>query len=322
MLFALCSLMLVAAGNVVTLAILYQRQRWRWRREVQPFVLAAPLVGPGLALLDRGGCQIGACAFVGLGWLAMPERVLTSAAVLMAFAGLGVGLARLAVLSRSLTRASATAGPALRALVEHPAARFGQAAPRVLVRCADRPLALTYGLWRPTILLSSWMVTHLDPRELEAVIAHELAHAARRDFQVLWAATMLRDAFCYLPTSWVAYRQLQQETEPACDDLAIRHTNRPLGLASTLAKVWQQALLGSSLQPAQALVGPGEVLEGRITRLLNLPSRPGESHAGRVHTLSTSVAALAGLLLCGTVAVVLLLVVMGCGPTALAMRPL
>ena len=56
---------------------------------------------------------------------------------------------------------------------------------------------------------------------------------------VIWFATVLRDAFFYLPTSRVAYHQLQHEKELACDDLAVGVTHWPLALASALAKAWQ-----------------------------------------------------------------------------------
>ena len=52
----------------------------------------------------------------------------------------------------------------------------------------------------------------------------------------MWLATVLRDAFFYLPTSWAAYRQLSHEKELICDDLAIGSTHRPLALASALAR--------------------------------------------------------------------------------------
>src|SRR5439155_7584396 len=102
-------------------------------------------------------------------------------------------------------------------------------------------------------------------------LAHELGHVARRDYLVIWLATVLRDAFCYLPTSWAAYRQLQREKELACDDLAVAATNRPLALASALAKVWQQAVSAPTLATVQPFMEASEAIEGRIERLLAAP---------------------------------------------------
>ncbi|GHO95812.1 hypothetical protein KSF_058600 [Reticulibacter mediterranei] len=50
---------------------------------------------------------------------------------------------------------------------------------------------------------------------------HELEHVARRDYLIMFLATVLRDAFFYMPTSWIAYRQLQREKELVCDDLTV-----------------------------------------------------------------------------------------------------
>jgi beta-lactamase regulating signal transducer with metallopeptidase domain len=190
----------------------------------------------------------------------------------------------------------------------------------VLLYVYDRPLALTCGLFRPTVLLSTWMVEHLDRRELEAVLAHELEHVARRDYLVTWLATMLRDAFFYLPTSWAAYRQLQQEKELACDDLAAGATHRPLALASALAKVWQHAVEGprfARLGTAQSLTGVDESINDRIERLLATPQPLPKTAPVRIGMWSGSIAALVGLLVLEAANVAIMLTLMGCGPALL-----
>jgi beta-lactamase regulating signal transducer with metallopeptidase domain len=161
------------------------------------------------------------------------------------------------------------------------------------------------------------MTEHLDQRELEAVLAHELGHVVRRDYLAIWLATLLRDAFCYLPTSWVAYRQLQQEKELACDELAIGATNRPLALASALAKTWQYALGERSPGLAQSLIGGNQLMENRIERLL-AASRPlTAALSSRLVTLGFSLGTFS-LLVLGTAAIsALLLAPMDCGPISL-----
>jgi beta-lactamase regulating signal transducer with metallopeptidase domain len=209
------------------------------------------------------------------------------------------------------------ASPELQALADRLASQLGAGRARLRLCVYDRPLALTCGVLRPTLLLSTWMVERLDQRELEAVLAHELAHAARHDYLVVWLATVLRDAFCYLPTSWAAYRQVQDEKEPVCDDLAIAATRRPLALASALAKVWQQAVVGSTFQPAQALVGPSDRIEGRIERLLAGSERPASRRYSRLCALGIGASALAGLLMVEAVNAAVMLVPMGCGPISI-----
>ncbi len=164
------------------------------------------------------------------------------------------------------------------------------------------------------------MLEHLDRRELEAVLAHELEHIARHDFLVTWLATILRDAFFYLPTSWIAYRQLQQEKELACDDLVIGTTHRPLALASALTKVWLHALDGAcnvQFSAAQSLVGAAATINCRIERLLTTTEPPKMGDGSQTLTLRMNISVLVMFLLPGTVNMAIMLVLMGCGPALL-----
>ena len=81
------------------------------------------------------------------------------------------------------------------------------------------------------MLLSTWMVDHLDQQELEAVLMHELVHAHRRDYLLNWVALLLRDAFFYLPTSRIAYRQLHYEKELASDESGGTVNEAPAGFS-------------------------------------------------------------------------------------------
>jgi hypothetical protein len=127
---------------------------------------------------------------------------------------------------------------------------------------------------------------------------------------------VLRDAFFYLPTSWAAYRQMQREKELACDDLAVSLTERPLALASALAKVWRETAGQTGLGMAQPLTGAGGGVEGRIERLLAAPRPAARDSRPRAITLALSGSALVGLLALEVVNLALMLAPMGCGPAA------
>ena len=317
-LLSLSSLALVVLGGTLALGILHRFDGWARRRDLQFFVLAAPVVSLTLGI---GGLYhfVGRTCFLGSPpWDYRVGIALPLGMGMIALAGLALGMVRLTLMAQIVARRGVPAGPDLYALANELADRIGAARPRVLLCAYNRPLAFTCGLRRPTVLLSAWMVAHLDRRELEAVLAHELGHVARHDYLVIWLATVLRDAFCYLPTSWAAYRQLQHEKELACDDLAVGATQRPLALASALAKVWQHAAEGPRLGAAQPLVGAGAAIEGRITRLLDAPRlepAPNTQHSRQV-ALGVGAAALAGLLLLQAANVAVMLAPMGCGPAA------
>jgi Zn-dependent protease with chaperone function len=76
----------------------------------------------------------------------------------------------------------------------------------------------------------------LAPSELEGVLAHELAHVARRDNLVALVATAFLGATACLPTSWSALRNLLHERELAADELAVSITGKPITLARVLHK--------------------------------------------------------------------------------------
>jgi Zn-dependent protease with chaperone function len=235
----------------------------------------------------------------------------------VALGALALGLVRLAIAHRVLADRGRPAHGWLQAIAEKLAERLGTPRPQVLVCPLSRPLALASGLRRPTILLSTWTLDHLDRREIEAVLAHELGHIAHRDCPAAWLASVLRDAFCYLPASRAAYQHLQHEKELACDDLAVHITHRPLALASALAKVWQPGLAanrGGTLQPFEGAAGS---VEERIERLLayTAPSvAPGPSPRRGLRSLRLAAPMLASMAGLQAASVALFLAPMGCGP--------
>lgn len=303
----------VRVASVLLAPLHDQGRRWARRTDLQLMVLAAPVLGFSLGL-GRVRQVISQVCFIGPPpWdyrLHVALLLVMGVVTLSAFA---LGLVRLVLMERLVVRRGIAGPPTVQARVADLAGRLGTRAPHVRIVVLDRPLALAYGLLRPTILLSTWMLAHLDPRELEAVLAHELGHIRRRDYLVVWLATVLRDAFWYVPTSWLVYRRLQRDKELTCDDLAVRVTGRPLALASALAKVWERTAGGPAVGLGQPLVA-GQAIEGRITRLLAptaLSARPRGAWAGG---LGVGVAGCTALLSLTVINLTVLLSPMTCGP--------
>ena len=312
-LLGLGSLAGILIVSALVLSALPRVQHWSRRRDLELLLLAAPLVSLGISI---AGLRFGAGTTCFLGPLPLDYRVNIALAVTMGLGvvlGLGSGVIRPLVFRATVARRGVGADAALTATVDRLARELGVAPPRLLLSPHQQPLALVYGVRSPTLLLSTWMVRALDAQELAGVIAHELAHIARHDYAVVWLATVLRDTFWYLPTSRLAYRRLQAEKEPACDDLAVTLTERPLALASALAKVWRQAAAGVDTGLAQALTTVHASMETRITRLLaghQLPAERGV-HVSRVGTVgAVAVVSLLGL---EVVNVLVLVSPMGCG---------
>jgi Zn-dependent protease with chaperone function len=323
-LLGLSSVLLVVLAGAAVLGLLDRLDRfaaltaspWSHRRDLQFFVLAAPVISLALGIGSLHHFMGRTCFIAAPPWDYRLGVALPLWMGLVALGGLLVGAARLTLMVWVMARRGVPAGDGLRSEVQALAGRLGVATPRVRLYASVRPLALTYGLVRPTILLSTWMVERLDRAELASVLAHELGHVARRDYLVILLATMLRDAFFYLPTSQAAFRRLQREKELACDDLAVGATRRPLALASALAKVWQQSLGGPPVGIAQSLSTPGEAIEGRIARLLQAPEPRVQASHPRAVAHGVGVVGLGGLLLVQGANIAVILAPMGCGPSS------
>ncbi len=181
------------------------------------------------------------------------------------------GLFRVILLGYTLRPRLSPAPVHLQKCADDLARRAGSRPVPVLLLSAEMPVAFTWGLVKPRLVLSSWMLDSLDPEELEAALAHELAHALGHDCRTIWVANLLRDATLFLPWTWQARRAVVTGKELLADDTAVTLTGRPLALASAIAKVWQKALPGPSFSMGAAvqLSEAGTRLEMRIERLLS-----------------------------------------------------
>jgi Zn-dependent protease with chaperone function len=263
-------LFVILLGSVLVLRLLRLFRDWSQRQAMQWLILITPLVS---LIVLLGGLQhvfTQDCAVDMPAWDATLDVVtllLVGGNIVVA---LGLGVGRLVLMRRVMRQQEVIADGELQALVD----RFTQQRnlPRLCVRLvpSDRPLALLYGMRRPTMLLSTWMLDHLDQQELEAVLMHELIHVRRRDYLLNWIALLLRDAFFYLPTSRIAYRQLHYEKELASDDLVAQATKRPLALASALTKVWLSLVDDAPSQLVQTLLQRRESIADRVDRLLDM----------------------------------------------------
>jgi len=200
-------------------------------------------------------------------------------------AGIGVNLARLALVDRLLPACAQLCNSPLQAELAVLATRLAVRTPDVRVLRSDAPLAVTGGLRRPSIVLSTWLVEQLDTQELESVLSHELAHLARHDYLTRWLARLLRDATAYLPSGWYAVRVLETDEELAADALAVQTTQQPLAMASALGKVWRAL---ATPQPAGLAGWPAyagasvDLLEERLNRLMAVQVRPRHTLLSRV----------------------------------------
>ncbi|MFF4756417.1 M56 family metallopeptidase [Streptomyces sp. NPDC002514] len=129
----------------------------------------------------------------------------------------------------------------------------------------DRPAAYCLPGYGNRIVLTTAALAALEPRALDAVIAHERAHIRGRHHLVLAFAEALERAFPRVPLFRTAAAQTRGLVEMDADNVATVHTD-----AVTLAGALLE--MAGTRGPAVALAAGGDVAR-RVRRLLG-PQRP------------------------------------------------
>lgn len=76
---------------------------------------------------------------------------------------------------------------------------------------------LTFGYFRPVILVPAALLCQTSPDLLEALLRHELIHIRRADFLVNLLLSLVQIFFFYHPMIWIITRRIQELREEACD---------------------------------------------------------------------------------------------------------
>ena len=128
------------------------------------------------------------------------------------------------------------------------------------------------GWMKPAVLLPASALAGLSPQQLEAILAHELAHIRRHDYLVNLLQSVVETLLFYHPLVWWLSHRIRAERENCCDDLAVSLCGDPVAYAQALADL--EELRGAHGRLVLAATG-GSLLQ-RVRRLLGAPS-----HAGR-----------------------------------------
>ena len=105
-----------------------------------------------------------------------------------------------------------------------------------LLQSSDNPMPLTWGWWRPVILLPT-EATNWPTERRRVVLLHELAHAKRWDCLTQTVARMVCALYWINPLVWLAARRMCIERERACDDLVLNSGCRPSEYATHLVDI-------------------------------------------------------------------------------------
>ena len=130
------------------------------------------------------------------------------------------------------------------------------------------PSPLSWGWRQPVILIDP--DTMDEPGEADAILAHEMAHVARKDWTALMLTRIAATVFWFNPIVWLLEREIVQQAEEAADSEAARHVE-PARYAQTLL-TWAQ--INGGMVAANSIAPKHSALGRRIRAILDRRERP------------------------------------------------
>ncbi|MNX70499.1 heat shock protein HtpX [compost metagenome] len=210
-----------------------------------------PLLADGSVALATLGLPVSLLLATGLGAGLMAYAGCQHTSPTLGFAGGGLAVLSAGGLCASLVgnllRARRSRKLADRISVEVPdeerlavigrlALRLGVPVPTLRAVVLDAPLAFSVLDTPPSIVVSTWTFDHLDDREWEALVAHELAHMRRGDRLYRWFGSLFWRAVQGVPGARGAWQQLDTAMEDAADRAASEVLGNDEALSSARRK--------------------------------------------------------------------------------------
>jgi len=156
--------------------------------------------------------------------------------------------------------------------------KMGVRSSQLRITSGSAPICFAVDTDTPTVVVSDKLLTLLDRDELEAVLAHELAHIKNSDTALKALVTAYRTALPMDPIIRMVEGAFHKIRESVADETAAKFT-KPLSLASALLKIYDafpRSDLGSL--GSYSILGNGShttrhpPIKERIERLIQLGS--------------------------------------------------
>ncbi len=138
-----------------------------------------------------------------------------------------------------------------------------------LVESAIASVPMVIGYIKPVILLPIGAINNLQENEVEAILAHELAHIQRNDYLINILLSVIEVLFYFNPAVWWIAANIRTERENCCDDTAVELCGSSLTYAKALVSL--QEIGKSAPNMAMTFSGPKNQLLHRVKRILNQP---------------------------------------------------
>lgn len=164
---------------------------------------------------------------------------------------------------RLRTTGVSPAGDALQNAVDHIMRKLRLTRAVDVLQSALVKMPVVVGYFRPAILLPLCVVAELPMAQLELILAHELAHIRRHDYLVNLLQMLVETLFFYHPAVWWLSRQIRNERENCCDDMAMATVGSRADYGRALLAIEELRTSSTALSVA---AGGGSLL-ARIRRI-------------------------------------------------------
>ena len=167
-------------------------------------------------------------------------------------------------------KASAAPREQWREMFDRTRARLRVTRPVRLLESAAVTVPTVIGWLRPIVLLPVSAMSGLTPSQVEAILAHELAHVRRHDYLVNLLQSAIETLLFYHPAVWWLSARIRREREHCCDDAAVALLGDAIAYGRALTVLEARRLRA----PRLAAAVNGGPLMRRIARLRETAGRP------------------------------------------------
>jgi beta-lactamase regulating signal transducer with metallopeptidase domain/predicted nucleic acid-binding Zn-ribbon protein len=140
-----------------------------------------------------------------------------------------------------------------------------------LVESALVSSPVVVGYLKPMILFPLGVINKMNTEEVEAVLAHEIAHIVRHDYVFNVIQSLIEALFYFNPAVWWLSSNIRNERENCCDDIAIQLCGSSMTYAKSLVAVQEMQLFSPNFAMGFAGQRRNQLFE-RIQRILNQSS--------------------------------------------------
>jgi bla regulator protein BlaR1 len=150
---------------------------------------------------------------------------------------------------------------------------------------------MVIGTLQPVVLIPIGLLTGFPTSQIEAILAHELAHIRRYDYLVNMLQSFVEVVFFFHPALWWLSERVRIEREHCCDDLAVEVCGDRISLAHALVGIaeWK-----TNHSLAMAFASKKPLLLQRVKRVMGITPKPARIMGNLPITL-VFIAALAGM---------------------------